>query len=138
MPFCPICSSALTKAASSCPNCGAEFNAQSGLSPVPVLGQQAEAPSSYSGVRQVELPPLLSPALSLAISLLATLVAAVGLALAGFFWGGALVAIVLPTVVLVPVFALQRKNLGLTLGLAAIAVVVGFNSCAANFRWAGG
>ncbi len=138
MPFCPLCSAALKVATPNCPNCGAEFNAQSGLSPVAVLGQQAEALSNYTGLRQAELPPLLSPALSMAIALLATLVAAAGLALAGFFWGGPLVAIVLPGVVLVPVFALQRRNTWLLLGLAAIAVAIGFSTCAANFRWAGG
>ena len=57
----------------------------------------------------------------------------------GFFWlKGENAALLFAVLVLAPVLALYRSNTALLLGLAALSVVTGFTSCAANFRWAGG
>jgi hypothetical protein len=101
-------------------------------------------PTEPMSMGQAEDPParpapLLTPMLSIFLRVVATATAAAGLVVAGFFWlNGSGAALVLPLVVLVPVMAFHRKNTGLLLGLAALSVVLGFSSCAANFRWGGG
>jgi hypothetical protein len=73
------------------------------------------------------------------LRLVAVLIAALGLVVTGYFWfKGETVAILFTVAVLVPVLAVFRRNTALLLVLAALSVVTGFTSCAANFRWGGG
>ena len=139
MPICPTCSFRLKVTDERCENCGAAVvGAGTSVPPRRPLQKTQLQPEPLSPVDQ-DGTPILTPTLSLALRVVGAVISALGLVVTGYFWFRSEVGTVFFALfILLPVIALYRKSTPLLLGLAALSLVTGFSSCAANFRWAGG
>jgi hypothetical protein len=139
MPLCPICSFRLKVADQRCENCGAIIARKAKVAQAKPPGSHPQLAPAPLVADSEELPAILSPGLSITIRIIASAISALGLLVTGFFWfKRETAALFLAILVLAPVLAFYRGNTPLLLALAALSVVTGFTSCAANFHWAGG